>query len=132
VWFIWTCQFMFFRSRMHRIKVGISPLLLQFPVTMSTSTFESLSTYRWVVPLPQAKFIWYTCLTSLHEVHCKLQFCEHNYASPSIIPKKTATSWKINWDFMSIITIEFYPTLLWSLSTTNENSIILMFKSSKI
>jgi hypothetical protein len=57
VWLIWTCQLMFLRSRMHRVKVELFSLALQFSVTMWTKTFESLSTWRWIIPYLWVKSI---------------------------------------------------------------------------
>jgi hypothetical protein len=56
-WLISTWKFIFLRSRMRLIKVGIFLLILQFRVTMSTNTIESLSTCRSATPCLRAKSI---------------------------------------------------------------------------
>jgi hypothetical protein len=54
VWVIWTWQFKFIRELIYQIKIGITPLILHFPETISTSTLESLSTISYYAFKPFA------------------------------------------------------------------------------
>jgi hypothetical protein len=51
VWLIWTYHFMLVRSQIRLFKIHRNILLtLYFHVTITTNTFESLSTWRWIIP----------------------------------------------------------------------------------
>jgi hypothetical protein len=46
----WVCQSMLISSWIRRSRIGVAPLSLHLPVTMSIRILESLSTMRWVTP----------------------------------------------------------------------------------
>jgi len=57
VWLNCTCHFNSKSSWFRHTKVGALPLILTFPLIMSTKIFKSLSTWRWWNPRLQASSI---------------------------------------------------------------------------
>jgi len=128
VWLIWTCQLIFFRSRMRWIKVWTFPLMLHFHVTMSTKSDESLSTCKCVIPCLRAisMQIYMSHISACNASRTYLTSIAIQTISTAITEKVT-TSQEINWAFI----IEFNPTLLGCL-LSNENSVSKLRSSSYV